>query len=154
MKTLTIQVTEQDYTLMCLRLIDPQAHLQNFAETMLHNAMQEHGYTQAAGGYYSEADIKQALAKPSAAQREDARAAKQKADDEAALTTKQLQDALAAEKARIQAQAQAEQDALQARQRQAEVSQAAKALLADAMPELRKAMLQELRAEAAAVKKP
>ena len=130
MKTLTIQVTEQDYTLMCLRLVDPQAHLQNCAETMLHNAMQEHGYTQAADGYYSEADIKQALAKPSAAQREADRAAKQKLDEEAAMTAK---DAAAAE---------------QAERQQNEVNHAAKAMLDAAMPELRRAMLAELRAEA------
>jgi hypothetical protein len=35
---------------MCLRLADPQAHLQNFAETMVHNAMQEHGYAQLQAG--------------------------------------------------------------------------------------------------------
>jgi hypothetical protein len=46
------------------------------------------------------------------------------------------------------------QEAEQAKQRQAAVSSAAKALLADAMPELRKSMLEQLRAEAAAVKKP
>ena len=154
MKTFTIQVTEQDYTLMCLRLLDPQAHLQNFSETMLHNAMQEHGYTQVAGGYYSEADIKEALAKPSAAQREADRIAKEKADNEAAMTAKQLQDAKDKKAADEQAAKQAEKDALQAKQRQIEVSNAAKAMLAEAMPELRKSMLQELRDEAAAVKKP
>ena len=154
MKTLNIQVTEQDYNLMCLRLIDPQAHLQNFAETMLHNAMQEHGYVQAAGGYYSEADIKQALAKPSAAQREADRAAKQKADDEAAMSAKEIKAAADKKAADEQAAKQAEKDALQAKQRQIEVSNAAKAMLAEAMPELRKSMLQELRAEAASVKKP
>lgn len=148
MKTLTIQITEQDYNLMCLRLIDPQAHLQNFAETMVHHAMQEHGYTQAAGGYYSEDDIKQALAKPSAAQREADRAAQQRADDEAAMTTKQLQDALDAEKATKAAEAQAAYEVEQAKQRQAEVTNAAKALLADAMPELRKSLLDELKAQA------
>lgn len=93
MKTLAIQITEQDYTLICLRLIDPQAHLQNFTETMLHNAMQEHGYTQAPGGHYSEADIKEALAKPSAAQREAERVAQQKADNEAAMSAKQIKAA-------------------------------------------------------------
>ena len=154
MKTLIIQITEQDYTLMCLRLLDPQSHLQNFAETMLHNAMQEHGYVQAAGGHYSEADIKEALAKPSAAQREANRVAQQKADDEAAMSAKQLQDAKDKKAADEQAAKQVEKDALQAKQRQIEVSNAAKAMLADAMPELRKSMLQELRAEAAAVKKP
>ena len=154
MKTITIQVTEQDYTLMCLRLLDPQAHLQNFAETMVHNAMQEHGYTQVAGGYYSEADIKEALAKPSAAQREANRVAQQKADNEAAMSAKQIRDAADKKAADEQAAKQAEKDALQAKQRQIEVSNAAKAMLAEAMPELRKSMLQELRAEAAAVKKP
>ena len=147
MKTLTIQITEQDYTLMCLRLIDPQAHLQNFAETMLHNAMQEHGYTQAADGYYSEADIKQALAKPSAAQREADRALKQKADEQAAMSAKELKDVQ-------DKKAADEQTAKQAEQRQADISNKAKTLLADAMPELRKSMLEQLRAEAAAVKKP
>lgn len=148
MKTFVIQVTEQEYTLMCLRLIDPQAHLQNCAETMLHNAMQEHGYTQAADGYYSAADIKQALAKPSAAQREADRAAKQKADDEAAMTAKELKDAADKKAAAEQAEKQAAYEAEQAKQRQAEVSNAARALLADAMPELRKSLMAELRAEA------
>jgi hypothetical protein len=154
MKTLTIQVTEQDYTLMCLRLIEPQAHLQNCAETMLHHAMQEHGYTQAADGHYSEEDIKQALAKPSAAKREADRAAKQKADEAAAMSAKEIRDAADKKAAAEQATKQAEQDALQAERRQADVSSAAKALLADAMPELRKSVMEQLRAEAAAVKKP
>jgi hypothetical protein len=154
LKTLNIQITEQDYTLMCLRLIDPQAHLQNFAETMVHNAMQEHGYTQAADGRYSEADIKQALAKPSAAQREADRAAKQKADEAAAMSAKEIKDAADKKAAAELAQKQEAYEAEQAKQRQADVSSAAKALLADAMPELRKSMLEQLRAEAAAVKKP
>lgn len=154
MKTLTIQVTEQDYTLMCLRLLDPQAHLQNVAETMLHNAMQEHGYTQAADGYYSEADIKQALAKPSAAQREADRSAKQKLDDQAAMSAKEIKDAADKKAAAELAQKQEEYAAEQAKQRQADVTNAAHALLAEAMPELRKSMLEQLRAEAAAVKKP
>lgn len=148
MKTLTIQVTEQDYTLMCLRLVDPRAHLQNCAETMLHHAMQEHGYTQAADGYYSEADIKQALAKPSAAQREADRAAKQKSDDEAAMTAKEIKNAADKKVADEQAQKQEAYEIDQIERRQNEVNHAAKAMLDAAMPELRKSLLAELKAQA------
>jgi transcription initiation factor TFIIIB Brf1 subunit/transcription initiation factor TFIIB len=74
-------------------------------------------------------------------------------DDEAALTAKEIKDAQDKKAAAEQATKQAEQDALQAKQRQADVSSAAKALLADAMPELRKSMLEQLRAEATSAKK-
>ncbi len=110
--------------------------------------MQEHGYTQAADGYYSEADIKQALAKPSAAQREADRAAKQKSDDEAAMTAKEIKNAADKKVADEQAQKQEAYEIDQIERRQNEVNHAAKAMLDAAMPELRKSLLAELKAQA------
>lgn len=115
-KTLKITLTPQQYDIACLRLIDPELHLQNWAETMQHIAMQELGYQQLAGGGYDAEDIKAALAKPSAKSRnEKAKAvaetqqilaeqknenlAKQKAKDQAEAELLEQKQALAAQNA-------------------------------------------------------
>ena len=131
MKTITIEVSDNDYSIMCLRLLDPQAHLINFAETMVHHAMQELGYTTGKDGQYSDADMKEALALPSAAEREAVRLAQQKIDDEAALSAKALQDKLDKEAADAQAVKQDAQDALAAEQYMQNVLAAAKSMMPD-----------------------
>jgi uncharacterized membrane protein YqiK len=150
MKNLIINLTQQQYNLACRRLLDPQAHLQNFADCMVHNAMQERGYAPQADNNYSDADIAAVLALPTVKQTEDLRkeqealaqaaAAKQKALDEKAVADSQA-DAARKEAAQLQADAE---------QRQADIKAAAKKLLEDAMPDLRASLIAELKLQPAA----
>jgi hypothetical protein len=139
MKTLTITLTQQQYDLACRRLLDPQEHLQNFAQCMVHNSMQELGYQPLPDGSYDPEHIKAALARPSAKQvQEQHKADAEKATREAELLAadKSKQDAVLANQ---QAQ---EQDALNKaadEQMQAAVEARAK--------ELAFAMMQTLAAE-------
>ena len=153
MKTITVEVSDTHYSIMCLRLLDPQAHLANFAETMVHHAMQELGYSTGKDGQYSDADIKEALAMPSAADREAARLAKQKIDDEAALTAKELQDKLDKDAADARAAKQAEQDALAAEQYKQDVMAAAQSMMPDVLKNVDAHIAEQVAAQVAALTK-
>jgi hypothetical protein len=126
MKNLTITLSQTQYDLACLRLLDPQVHLQNFANCMVQNAMQEFGFAQQPGGGYTDEDINSALALPSASQRQ----AEQEARQQKIL-----------EKEAVKAE---QKDAIEDAQRKQEIELAADVLLQARMPAILTGLRQDL----------
>jgi hypothetical protein len=154
MQKLTITLTKTQYDLACRRLLDPQAHLQNFAECMVHHAMQERGHSPQADGSYSDADTAAVLTLPTVKELEDKHIQEAEIANKEALQLKGIADAEQKEADRLQAAKDAQVAAQKAiddkafadkqtadnlaaqAQREADIEAAARAMVQRMMPDI------------------